>query len=48
MDLFIRWTKNWDLTQNLGFDPSFGKNPNLGDLQPLGQGIGERGCAKIL
>ena len=27
-----------------GFDPIFGKNPNLWDLQPLGQGIGERGC----
>ena len=30
--------------QNLGFDPIFGKNPNFLDLQPLGQGIGERGC----
>ena len=82
LDLFIWWTKNWDLTQNLGFDPKFGiwlnfwdltqnlgfdsifgiwpnfwdltqflgfdpifgKNPSFWDLQPLGQGIGERGC----
>ena len=43
MDLFIWWTKNWDLTQVLGFDPIFGKNPNFWDLQFLGQGIDYRG-----
>ena len=30
--------------QKLGLDPIFGKNPNFWDLQPLRQGIGERGC----
>ena len=40
--------KIWDLSQFLGFDPIFGKNPNFWDLQPLGQGIGgKRGKKKI-
>ena len=43
MDLSIWWTKNWDLTQNLGFDPIFGIWPKFWDLKPLGQGIGKRG-----
>ena len=30
-DLFIWWTKNWDLTQNLGFDSIFGIWPNFWD-----------------
>ena len=38
------WPNFWDLSQFLGIDPIFGKNPYFWDLQPLGQGIGDRGC----
>ena len=38
------WPNFWDLTQFLGFNPISGKNPNFWDSQPLGEGIGERGC----